>query len=229
MQLIQASLTRPLELGALSSNANRPVSTKAWADVRPGIHQHRVKPEALGEIINEAMTTFSTRRTILTWSRKLSRSAVPARSVMDPAEVGVRWLDPAQTNPIQEGRRVDGNVKPNAKRAAASQQTSTIHGRRPRGGGQQQQFALLVLNFGGMSAFMWSDISACLDCIMSQETHKAQSVEFRKHGWTFIGSATSSKCDGVMTLINPRHSSVRVRYEEIIPIPGRALRTQGAH
>ena len=101
---------------------------------------------------------------------------------MDPAEVGIRWLDPAKTNFVQALRRVDGKVKPNAKRAAASEQTATIHGRRPRGGGQQLQFALLVLNFGSHECLhvrqtVRPDLT--VSCLTGN-VHQAQSVEFQQ-------------------------------------------------
>ena len=134
------------------------------------------------------------------------------------------------------GKQVEGATVQNASRAATGSHCAEAYKParnhvKPRRGGIQPRFRIFTLNVGGLSAFMWSDLKAFLrgpglqyDTILLQETHRTQSSEFCTAGWNAIGSASTSKADGLMTLINPKHATQNIKHDEVVP--GRLQRVQ---
>ena len=163
-----------------------------------------------------------------------------------PGSCGVRVpgasTSPGRPNPQTQisqylvGKQVEGASVQIASRAATRSHCAEAYKRAPdrvktRRGGKQLRFRICTLNVGGLSAFMWADLKAFLsgpglqyDAMLLQETHRTQSNEFRTAGWSAIGSASTSKADGLMTLINPKHATQNIKHEEVVP--GRLQRVQ---
>ena len=132
-------------------------------------------------------------------------------------------------------RDLGGSYLTNADQATGTRQSTSQRNatRTPRASTSRSHHRIRVMtyNVGGLSSDMYDSIMTYLHelphaqrphCIMLQETHWHDSLEYQTEGYHVIASSSPRhpKASGVMTLISydlvPRHQASRIKFEEAL-------------